>query len=215
MHTQCERGVTAWFAFGLMNIFSWLHFLRLTTATQAAMALADVHNSDKEGQAAIAHTDISTGQFIFVHGTLKLNDFNRARFLLKKKNATGVNCPYFVSFNPGKVRSPEEYRYNPQSEKVDVFSFGHVLFAILDDHYPFHDVSSADTKTYVIENKMPALSAFLQDSKDSIEMALIEAIRMCYEWDQYKRSTARQISDFLRSAMQKYDPGTLETWGDA
>jgi hypothetical protein len=81
------------------------------------MGLAAVHNIDKEGQASMAHTDISPTQWIKIGNKYKLNDFNRARFILKFKS-NGTNCPFEVNANPGKNRSPEEYRYDPETEKV-------------------------------------------------------------------------------------------------
>ena len=81
------------------------------------MGLAAAHNFDREGRASIAHTDIAPGQYIKINGFYKLNDFNRARFLLwnaKKKEI----CTYEIGSNPGKNRSPEEYDYEPQTEKV-------------------------------------------------------------------------------------------------
>lgn len=91
--------------------------MSLFAATQAAAGLAVFHNVDKEGQASMAHTDISPAQFIKVGRTYKLNDFNRARFIRwnKQKNEP---CAYNVNKNPGRNRSPEEYKYDPQSEKV-------------------------------------------------------------------------------------------------
>lgn len=90
---------------------------KLLIATQVAMAVADVHNFDKEGQASVAHTDITPSQFILIDGVFKLNDFNRARFI---RWSTELNepCGYYVGKNPGKMRSPEEYKYEEQSEKV-------------------------------------------------------------------------------------------------
>lgn len=87
------------------------------SATQAASGLADFHNIDREGRASMAHTDISPGQFIKIGHRYKLNDFNRARFLrwnVMKNEA----CGYYVDRNPGRNRSPEEYNYRLQSEKV-------------------------------------------------------------------------------------------------
>jgi hypothetical protein len=87
------------------------------TATQAAIGVAHVHNIDKEGRASIAHTDISPAQFILIDGIYKLNDFNRAKFLLwSRKNMTV--CDYHIGKNAGRNRSPEEYLHLPQSEKV-------------------------------------------------------------------------------------------------
>jgi serine/threonine protein kinase len=87
-------------------------------ATQAAIGLAAVHNIDKEGEASIAHTDISPSQYIKVNGKYKLNDFNRARFIPWSNDKM---CPYEVGNNPGKNRSPEEYNYEPQTEKVSSY----------------------------------------------------------------------------------------------
>ena len=98
-------------------ILTNVSFIPSRAATQAAIGLAAVHNSDIEGIASIAHTDISPMQFIKVNNRYKLNDFNRARFLRwsqTKKQA----CTYKVGKNPGTNRAPEEYQYLEQTEKV-------------------------------------------------------------------------------------------------
>lgn len=92
-----------------------LNFSMVKTATQAAIALAAIHNIDREGHPSLAHTDISPAQFIKVKDVYKLNDFNRARFIAYNGN---VSCPFSVGSNPGRNRSPEEYNYQPQTEKV-------------------------------------------------------------------------------------------------
>jgi hypothetical protein len=102
------------------------------TATQAAIALATMHNIDQEGYPTIAHTDIAPAQFIKVNDIYKLNDFNRARFIAYRydeESQTDVMCPYQIGSNPGKNRSPEEYNYEPQTEKVrNAHSFLSTLF---------------------------------------------------------------------------------------
>ena len=82
----------------------WSAKERLVVAYQAASGIADVHNFAKEGVAAIAHTDITSQQFVYVEkaGLYKLNDFNRARFLSWNK-ATNELCTYEVGNNPGTV----------------------------------------------------------------------------------------------------------------
>lgn len=82
------------------------------------MALASVHNIDKEGRPSIAHTDISPDQYLLSdEGYFKLNDFNRARFL-RYSEVNNTVCPFYVGKNSGKNRSPEEYAYGPETEKV-------------------------------------------------------------------------------------------------
>jgi serine/threonine protein kinase len=78
-----------------------------------------LHNFDREGVSAIAHADITLGQFISVNGTIKLNDFNRARFIAWNQTSDQP-CPYSILNNPGIMRSPEEYKYEPQTEKVSL-----------------------------------------------------------------------------------------------
>lgn len=90
---------------------------KLHIATQVAIAVASLHNVDKEGRATIAHTDISPGQFIRVGKLYKLNDFNRARFL-RYSHENHRLCPFYVGNNAGKNRSPEEYSYKGESEMV-------------------------------------------------------------------------------------------------
>lgn len=178
------------------------------------MGLASLHNADREGQASIAHTDISFSQFIFVKGQLKLNDFNRARFILKYKH-NDTNCPYHVGKNPGKWRSPEEYKYEPQSEKVDVYSFGNVIYVLLQEDAPFRDVNFKDVSKAVIEGKRPSVYYDVWNSTDRIVQTLKSAMMMCHRHDPVDRPTARDLETLLKTAMKTYDPGTLESWGDA
>uniref|UniRef100_A0A7S2UMR9 Protein kinase domain-containing protein n=1 Tax=Attheya septentrionalis TaxID=420275 RepID=A0A7S2UMR9_9STRA len=93
---------------------------RLHLASQVSIGVADMHNVDKEGQASIAHTDITPTQFLLIDGFYKLNDFNRARFIRWNRHEDKP-CTYRVGNNPGKFRSPEEYNYFNQTEKVRNF----------------------------------------------------------------------------------------------
>ena len=93
--------------------------MKRASATQATMALASMHNSDIEGRASIANADISPDQFVKVKGIFKLNDFNRARFIpWSKTNNTA--CGFTVGHNGGRIRAPEEYKYEPETEKVSL-----------------------------------------------------------------------------------------------
>ena len=91
------------------GLSQWNSKHKLMIAHQLASGLSDVHNfANKDGIAAIAHTDITAGQFVFIgdghsKGIFKLNDFNRCRFLLwnEKENKP---CGFYVGSNPGSVR---------------------------------------------------------------------------------------------------------------
>ena len=91
------------------GLSQWNSRHKLMIAHQLASGLSDVHNfANKDGIPAIAHTDITAGQFVFIgdghsKGIFKLNDFNRCRFLLwnEKQNKP---CGFYVGSNPGTVR---------------------------------------------------------------------------------------------------------------
>ena len=92
--------------------------LSVVPAVQATMGLSALHNFDREGRSSIAHTDVGPSQFVMVaNGRVKLNDFNRARFLRWNAQKQKV-CTFEVGSNPGKNRAPEEYAYKPETEKV-------------------------------------------------------------------------------------------------
>jgi hypothetical protein len=97
---------------GNLDDVVWNHYedlsssQKLQIATQVAQALADVHNMDGDGRSSMSHGDFATKQYILINGHLKLNDFNRGRFIRwnpKKKES----CPYTIGSNDGKVRSDQ------------------------------------------------------------------------------------------------------------
>lgn len=110
----CSHNIILW---AVNHLFRVSILIIILTASQAASGLADLHNIDKEGQASIAHTDISPSQYIKIDGIYKLNDFNRAR-LIRWNVQKDEPCGYSVAKNPGRNRSPEEYLYQMQTEKV-------------------------------------------------------------------------------------------------
>lgn len=91
------------FFFAISICFSGVH---------STTALADLHNFDKEGLPSVAHTDLLSSQMVKVGNFWKLNDFNRARFIMQH-NQTKETCPYAMSGHyPGSRRSPEEHIKN-------------------------------------------------------------------------------------------------------
>jgi serine/threonine protein kinase len=186
---------------------------KLQIATQAAMGLADAHTVDFDDRPTIAHTDVAGGQYILIDGVYKLNDFNRARFLLRNKT-TGENCPYVVGKNPGKNRSPEEYRYDPQTEKVDVYSFGNILYTLVQMEYPFQDVSSRTARERVMSGYRPSIYVDVWNSTDPAVQAIKEAMILCHVQDPKKRVSMRQVERLLKMRLEEIDPGRLQMWGD-
>ena len=106
--------------------------------------LADLHDADGTKDAngdtisvSMVHADITTDQFIIIDGKWKLNDFNRCRFMRRQRktgpetgDGDGKPCGFQVGNNPGKGRSPEEYNYQEETEKVDIYSLGNVFYTM-------------------------------------------------------------------------------------
>ena len=125
---------------------------RLHYAMEVAKGLTALQFVDDPDVASIVHTDITPSQFLLgTSHSLKLNDFNRARFVTFDRQS-GSPCTFRVGSNPGKVsysnvsynhvswvglsdqidlyyqfRSPEEYAYETETAKIDVYSMGNVV----------------------------------------------------------------------------------------
>jgi hypothetical protein len=178
---------------------------KLRIATQITSALAAVHNFDREGRASVAHADISLNQFIKINGRFKLNDFNRARFLRWNLKHDRM-CTFHVGNNPGKNRSPEEYRYEGQTEKIDVYSLGNLLYSLLQDEMPFHGIDDDETQELVKKGERPSVYADLWNSTDPVDQVLKQTMVMCHEEEQDKRASAREVEALLKDALRMVDP---------
>ena len=178
----------------------------LLTAAQAAKGLADTHNSDREGRAAIAHADISLTQFVKVNGVFKLNDFNRARFLAWNVRKDEM-CEYYIGHNPGKNRSPEEYAYTGQTEMVDVYSLGNIFFAILQDEMPFLGVDVKQVYEKVKNGERATVYRDLWESTDPIDQVLKQVMVNTQSQNYYERWSARKVQHILETKLKELDPG--------
>ena len=169
---------------------------RLKIAVHVAMAIADLHNFDEEGQSSIAHTDITPSQFIMIDGIFKLNDFNRCRFI-RWNEFKDQPCGYHVGRNPGKFRSPEEYRHEIQSEKVDIYSMGNIFYSLLTGLWPFERTKEKYAQRLIMSGQRPPIPPEISDDDDPALKTLIHAIQMCWVQDQYERATARDVEQYL------------------
>jgi len=183
----------------------WTSQEKLIIAYQLASGVTDMHNFANEGVPAISHTDIDSGQFVYVEedGLYKLNDFNRGRFIGKNKK-TNELCKYYVGSNPGTFRSPEEYKYDGQTAKVDVFQLGNTLYNVLTGLYPFDDTDDThEVRKLVKAGERPPIPSVYQNSTDPFDQALLKAIQMCWIHDPEKRATSRELHTFIVSELDR------------
>jgi hypothetical protein len=175
---------------------------KLDMAHQVACGVADIHDVEEDGIASIAHTDITPSQFIYIDGKWKVNDFNRCRFMREYKEDRSV-CGFEVGSNPGKFRAPEEYAYEVETEKIDVYSMGNVFYAILSGMMPFEGMKQQKATKKVMEGKRPKIPIEIEESDDIAIKAILAATKACWRQDPKDRPPAREIRDELKSVMDR------------
>jgi len=181
---------------------------RLNIARDIASGLADVHGIDGDGNATFVHLDINPANVVSIGGKLKLNDFNIG--VLRQWNTTSnTPCGIPSQYPNPQWRSPEEAREEKNlTEKVDVFSLGHILFRLICGHEPWHKFepggmpSKPELSEKVKQGKLPTIPNFVIQSKDPEVVAIRDAMLRCYTYDPIERPSAREIAQSLTEALE-------------
>lgn len=172
-------------------------------ALQVSLAITDLHIVEKEPP--IVHADISPAQFVLIDGVYKLNDFNRCRYLRRNVTSSGI-CGFKVGNNPGRRRAPEEYKYELEDEKIDVFSMGHIFYSILTGKQPFLDYDQKKVYKKVMKGDLPLLDDELQESSDPVHVVLKTAMKMCYTYKAKERPSASEVLKYLSAQYKSIYP---------
>jgi serine/threonine protein kinase len=182
---------------------------KLKLAYQVALALADVHDTDairdskgRISSAAIVHADIKSDQFINFNGQYKLNDFNRCRFMRRKVTASihgdDQPCGFRVQRNPSIYRSPEEYSFQEETEKIDIYSMANIFYALLADREPWEGMEENTVQQMIIAGDTPRLPETKVASSD---VTLRNLMQQCFTHDPSKRPRARTVANLLAEAL--------------
>lgn len=185
------------------------HDQKLKLAYQVALALADVHDTDairdskgRISSAAIVHADIKSDQFINFNGQYKLNDFNRCRFMRRKVIASidgdDQPCGFRVQRNPSVYRSPEEYSFQEETEKIDIYSMGNIFYTLLADREPWEGMEENTVQQMIIAGDIPRLPEIKGASSD---VTLRNLMQQCFIHDPSKRPRARTVANLLAEAL--------------
>jgi serine/threonine protein kinase len=192
---------------------------RLRIARDIANGLADVHGIDGDGNATFIHLDINPANVVSVGGTLKLNDFNIG--IIPKWNETSNEpCGFPAQYPNPQWRSPEEAREEQNlTEKVDVFSMGHIFFRMICGHEPWNKLepggrpSKEEVNEKVQTGILPFIPDSVMESDDPEVVAILEAMLGCYTFDPSKRPSARKVSRSLDKVLQRLKKEmSPETW---
>jgi hypothetical protein len=177
----------------------------MEVAYNVSLSLAHAHHPDKFGRATIAHTDIKPNQFLYQEGYYKLTDFNRVRFLAWDDDINET-CGFTVGVNGGQWRSPEEYAFGKETEKVDVYSLGNILFFLVTQGMnPWQDEGIEPKEVYerVKDGKRPRLPHEILASSHVYERTMRRAIELCFHQDPRERASAQQVANLLATGLQE------------
>ena len=192
-------------------------YQKLQIAHQVALALADVHDADalRDGagkiiSASIVHADTKADQFINFDGHYKLNDFNRCRFVRRTIDTSrnvgdGKPCGFTVDSNPSVYRSPEEYSYKEETEKIDIFSMGNIFYTLLADINPWDGVEEQIVQQMIIAGERPQLPESKAESNGFVDVILRELMNQCFMQDPIKRPSARTMANIVGEKIDSYE----------
>ena len=176
-----------------------LHIMEI--AYNVSMSVHHAHHFDLQGRATMAHTDIKTDQFIYQDGYYKLSDFNRVRFLTWNSK-TNERCGFLVGKNGGEYRSPEEYFYKEETEKVDVYSLGNVLYFLLVKKEVWEGFGHKEIYDLVKAGQRPKFPDEIYNSEGIFEKYMIKAIESAWihlpEW----RPGALQVANIIKKGIE-------------
>jgi serine/threonine protein kinase len=221
LHDTKARGSLA------VNNHSWAGHLKtiqkLDLALQAAKAVQSLHEND------IIHADLTSSQFLILSShhkpLLKINDFNRCRFIPIKTvtNTSSANhwnekCPVRIPSAPGLYRSPEEYAGRNLTKQIDMFSLGHVLFEIWTGTEPWDDTGQQRVKQHVQDGQLPSgVTQLLHQAEEeddkvvvgekpsvvaSLERSMGRLIVKCYTVNPEERISATELVAELEGLLQ-------------
>ena len=188
---------------------------RLRIARNLAMGLAHMHSVDDKGKngqnVSLVHNDLNLENLLLVKSsTIKFGDFNIA-MLARKNRRTGAPCGHPVLFESPLWRSPEEIRNDGSyvNEKVDIYSFGAVLFNILTKHQPWTWLELEKPSIEIVAEKklrgdLPKVPEKYSESENMATQALYIATMMCFAPNPEDRPTAMELATGLANSYHQY-----------
>jgi len=110
------------------------HKQQLLYAQQLAQGMNYLHTCDP----IVLHRDLKPANLLIDNaGTLKISDFGLAK--VRSKKVSSESTHYTMTGETGSYRfmAPEVYRHETYNETVDVYSYGMILFYLLDGRPPW------------------------------------------------------------------------------
>lgn len=156
----------------------------ITFALDIARGMAYLHNEPN----VIIHRDLKPRNVLLVNSNadhLKVGDFGLSK-LIRVQNSHDV---YKMTGETGSYRymAPEVFKHRKYDKKVDVFSFGMILYEMLEGDPPMANYEPYEAAKYVAEGQRPIFRSkgFTPELRDLTEK--------CWAADMNKRPTFLEI----------------------
>jgi len=171
---------------------------KLNIALEMARSIADLHGFKK---GVIVHDDIQLRQWLRASddGRLVLGDFNRAK-IMRWNDEDREYCKFRSGTVFGDYRAPEEYREDKLDEKVDVYSFGNNMYALLTGLWPFYDLNETDeVQTKIKEGELPNIDDRYRTGSAE-ERLLVNIMEICWKFNSSERADIFEVVELLEEA---------------
>jgi len=165
--------------------------LKLKIALQIARGLSYLHSQNPK----VIHSHLNPRViYLDKEHTVKIGDYG----LLNLKKYANIMGGYT---HVSQYTAPEIFADNgaillPENEKVDIYSFGMILWQLVSEKVPFEGLEFQDLHHIVcVENSRPKIPEGTSEDLQSL-------IRACWQQDPVKRPSLDEIISLLRDELQ-------------
>jgi serine/threonine protein kinase len=153
----------------------------------------------------IVHRDLNSKNILLKNGVPKITGFDVAQI------RDTLSSSLDTQIETWNWMAPEIMKKGGQSykEKVDVWSFGMILYELTTNTVPYHDCKN-QMQLYdevCVNKKTPPLPENIKH----IHPTVLELMKQCWNWDPQQRPSFTQIVEILRKQqMKEYIQGLLQ-----
>lgn len=91
-----------------------------------------------------------------------------------------------------------------ETEKLDVFSLGNVLYFLLTQRVPLDDMDSDDGPDFIAKGgRVKVTEKDILRSTHPFDTTLLKAMDMCFTYDPKQRASAAEVRDFIKTGLDR------------
>lgn len=102
-----------------------------------------------------------------------------------------------------QFRSPEEYKYIPETAAIDVWALGSIFIELVSGRKVWHGYEDEAARKAISNGIIPSFREHMKNPSDPINQVLMKAIDMCYVYDPKDRPKAGVVADYLKNESKR------------